>query len=65
MNIKGEVDASRNPGEDAPSREYPFWSEGLNGKVDSCYYPGNNYSGDAALRKDFDFRDSTCLWIRR
>ena len=59
MNIKGEVDASRNPGEDAPSREYPFWSEGLNGEVDSCYYPGNNYSGDAALRKDFDFRDST------
>ena len=58
-NIDGMVDTTRIPSKDAPSREYPFWSEGLDGKVESCYYAVNNYSGDAALGKNFDFRDST------
>ncbi len=59
VDVNGLIDPTRDPTVDPPSRKYPFWFEGLSGKVESCYYAVNNYEGDLAPTKDFDFRDST------
>ena len=59
VDINGLVDTVRDPTVDSPSREYPFWSEGLSGKVESCFYAVNNYSNDLSPAKNFEFRDST------
>lgn len=62
VNINGDVNKDLDPTIDPPTREYPFWFEGLSGYVEDCGYGLNNYgSGNtvASSGKSWDFRDST------
>ncbi|KAL7555017.1 hypothetical protein ACHAWF_018598 [Thalassiosira exigua] len=58
VNLDGTINDNLNPSVDPPTREYPFWFEGLDGELVTCGYPYNNFAGDGTPL-DFDFRDSS------
>lgn len=58
VNLDGDINADLNPSVDPPTREYPFWLEGLDGELHTCGYAYNNFAGDGKPSK-FNFQDST------
>lgn len=58
VNLDGIIDSNRNPSIDPPSYEYPFWTEGESGTIETCYYALNNYGNKSNPGKSFDYRDS-------
>ena len=57
VNMNGEINGNLDPSVDPPTREYPFWFEGLDGEVDNCGYAFNNFAG-SGKPANFDFRNS-------
>lgn len=59
VNLEGIINTELNPSVDPPTREFPFWFEGLTGYVDNCGYGIQNYGSGEALPGNFNFQDST------
>mmetsp|Transcript_24130 Transcript_24130/g.41178 ORF Transcript_24130/g.41178 Transcript_24130/m.41178 type:complete len:1139 (-) Transcript_24130:789-4205(-) len=57
-NLAGDINEGLNPSIDPPTREYPFWFEGYDGKVVDCGYAYNDFLSDGSPTQLFDFRNS-------
>ncbi|KAK1737538.1 sodium/potassium-transporting ATPase subunit alpha [Skeletonema marinoi] len=58
VNLAGDINEGLNPSIDPPTREYPFWFEGYDGKVVDCGYAYNDFLSDGSPTLLFDFRNS-------
>ena len=62
VDVQGNANADLDPSKDPPTREFPFWFEGLSGYVTDCGYSINNYASGGGVSPpsvDFDYRDSS------
>lgn len=57
--LDGVINTELDPTVDPPTFEYPFWSEGLDGYIESCGYAMNNYHKSGSPGSDFSFTNSS------
>jgi len=59
VDIEGNINTELNPMVDPPTREYPFWFEGLTGYVEDCGFGLLNFGSNEPIPSNFNYQDST------
>merc|ERR1719199_388318 len=58
VNYLGDIDQNLNPELSPPQRDFPLWSQGADGYVQSCVYPLRDYEG-GKVDASFNRKDSS------